>query len=68
MKKKIIAMLVMFLFCFSMGIPVFADDMEGFADEYYRVNDLADILTDSEEKTLCKKNTSKISRKKLNSL
>ena len=55
MKKKIIAMLVMFLFCFSMGIPVFADDMEGFADEYYRVNDLADILTDSEEKTLCKK-------------
>ena len=31
------------------SIPALAADSDGFADEYYRLNDLADILSDSEE-------------------
>ena len=53
MKKKIIALLFALVICLSTAVPTFAAD--GFADEYYRVNDLADLLTDSEEAALLEK-------------
>ena len=52
MKKRIIAILFAFVFCFCAAAPAFASDSDGFADEYYRLNDLADILSDSEEEEL----------------
>lgn len=53
MKKKIIALLSALVLCLCVAVPAFAAD--GFADEYYRVNDLADLLTDSEEAALLQK-------------
>lgn len=53
MKKKLIALLFVLVLCLCTAVPVFAAD--GFADEYYRVNDLADLLTDSEESALLQK-------------
>ncbi len=52
MKKRIIAIIFAFVFCFCAAAPAFASDSDGFADEYYRLNDLADILDDSEEEEL----------------
>ena len=41
---------MLLVFCVSMAVPAFADgetkDSGGFADEYYRLQDLAGILTD----------------------
>mgnify|MGYP004477465591 CR=1 FL=1 len=53
MKKKIIALLFALVLCLCTAVPAFAAD--GFADEYYRVNDLADLLTDSEKAALLQK-------------
>ena len=53
MKKKITALLFALVLCLCTAVPAFAAD--GFADEYYRVNDLADLLTDSEEAALLDK-------------
>ena len=53
MKKKLTALLFVLVLCLCMAIPAFAAD--GFADEYYRVNDLADLLTDREEEALLQK-------------
>ena len=53
MKKKMIALLFVLALCLCAAVPAFAAD--GFADEYYRVNDLADLLTDSEEAALLQK-------------
>ena len=55
MKKKVMAMMLVLLLCLCTVIPVFADDSEGFVDAYYRLNDLADILTDDEEAALLEK-------------
>ena len=52
MKKKIISMLFILVLCLGMAMPAFATETEGFADEYYRVIDMADLLTDSEEASL----------------
>lgn len=52
MKKKITVILFVLILCLCTTIPAFAADTDGFADEYYRVNDLADILSDSEEAAL----------------
>ena len=52
MKKKMISFLLILILCLGMTIPAYAEDSEGFADEYYRVNDLADLMTDSEESEL----------------
>lgn len=51
MKKKISILLFVFALCLSMPFPTYAAD-NGFADAYYRVIDMADLLTDSEEATL----------------
>ena len=52
MKKKMISFLLILILCLGMTIPAYAEDSEGFADEYYRVQDLADLMTDSEENEL----------------
>ncbi len=53
MKKKITALLFALVLCLCTAVPAFAAD--AFADEYYRVNDLADLLTDSDEAALLNK-------------
>ena len=56
MKKKFTAIAIMLALalCLCTAIPVFAADADGFADEYLRLNDMADLLTDSEEAELLK--------------
>ena len=49
MKKKIILVFLTFVLCLFSFFPVFAEEEnEGFADEYYRLMDMASLLTDSE--------------------
>ena len=48
-KMKMISFLLILILCLGMTIPTYAEDSEGFADEYYRVQDQADLMTDSEE-------------------
>lgn len=55
MKKKISVLLFAIVLCLGTAIPAFATETEGFADEYYRVVDMADLLTDSEETALIEK-------------
>lgn len=55
MKKKISVFLFIVVLCLSTAIPAFATESDGFADEYYRVVDMADLLTDSEETALIEK-------------
>lgn len=50
MKKKIFLLLFVICLCLSTALPLYAAD--GFADLYYRVVDMADLLTDSEETAL----------------
>lgn len=53
MKKKISVILFVITVCLCMTVPAFAT--EEFADKYYRVIDMADLLTESEEADLIKK-------------
>lgn len=53
MKKRICAFLFIFILCFSTVFT--ASATEGFADEFYRVVDMADLLSDSEEAALNEK-------------
>lgn len=55
MKKKISVILFVIVLCLSMALPVFAAEADGFADKYYRVVDMADLLTDGDEETLIEK-------------
>lgn len=55
MKKKISVFLFVIALCLSTALPAFAAETDGFADEYYRVVDMADLLTDSEEAALIEK-------------
>ena len=58
MKKRISMILVLLILCFSMAVPTFtvdgAEDTDGFADEYYRLQDLAGVLTAEEDRELQK--------------
>lgn len=54
MKKKILVIMISFVLCLCTAVTVFAED-EGFANEYERVQDLAELLSDSEEKALIDK-------------
>lgn len=40
------------MLCFTAAFPAFAAETDGFANEYYRVVDMADLLTDDEETIL----------------
>lgn len=55
MKKKIWAALISLVLCLCTVAPAFVAQAEGFTNEYQRVQDLADILTDSEEAALSEK-------------
>ncbi len=58
MKKRISMILMLLVLCFSMAVPAFAtggaEDTDGFVDEYYRLQDLADVLTEEETSELQK--------------
>lgn len=53
-RKKIVAVLSILLLTAFFPVPTAAagGDGEGFAEEYYRLMDMADLLSDSEEETL----------------
>ena len=53
-RKKIVAVLSVLLLTAFFPVPATAAgrDGEGFAEEYYRLMDMADLLSDSEEETL----------------
>ncbi len=55
MKKRIIAIIFVLALCFCAVIPAFATDADGFADKYERVQDMAELLSESEEAALTKK-------------
>ena len=55
MKKKITAIIFALILCFCTMVPTFAADSDGFADEYCRLNDLANLLSDNEESALIEK-------------
>ena len=52
MKKRISMILLLLVLCFSMAVSAFATDgaegTDGFVDEYYRMQDLAGVLTEEE--------------------
>ena len=49
MKKKISILFLTFLICLLSIVPVFAEaEDEGFTDEYYRMMDMAGLLSDSD--------------------
>lgn len=50
MKKKLYVVLFAFVLCFQTALVLQA--AEGFADEYYRVVDMAELLTDEEKAAL----------------
>lgn len=58
MKKRISMVLVLLIFCFSIAISVFAADgvekTDGFANEHYRLQDFAGVLTEEETSELQK--------------
>lgn len=55
MKKKISVILFAIVICLGTVLPAFAGETDGFADEYYRVVDMANLLTDCEETALNEK-------------
>ena len=52
MKKKILVILFSLVIGLCVSVPAFAAQTDGFASEYERVQDLADLLSDSEEAAL----------------
>ena len=55
MKKKILLILLSLVIGLCVSVPAFAAQADGFASEYERVQDLADLLSDSEEAALLEK-------------
>ena len=55
MKKKILVILFSLVIGLCVSVPAFAAQTDGFASEYERVQDLADLLSDSEEAALLTK-------------
>nr|WP_294680737.1 TPM domain-containing protein [uncultured Anaerotignum sp.] len=54
MKKKILGVLFSLILCLCAAVPAFAET-EGFASEYLRVQDLAELLTEDQEAALLDK-------------
>ena len=52
MKKKLFVILLLPVLCLCMAVPASAAETDGFADEYYRVIDMADLLTEGERAAL----------------
>ena len=55
MKKKITAMIFALILCLCAVTPAFAANSDGFVGECNRLNDAANLLTDSEEAELLAK-------------
>lgn len=55
MKKKISVIIFVLVLCISTVLPVFAAETDGFVDEYYRVADMAELLTETERTALLEK-------------
>lgn len=53
MKKRLGMLLLALALCLSLAVPAFA--AEGFADEYYRLYDEGELLTEEEEAALLEK-------------
>lgn len=55
MKKKISVILFAIVLCLTTALPVLATEGDGFANEYYRVADMAYLLTEGEKQVLIEK-------------
>lgn len=55
MKKKLLLILFVIVLVFSMALPVLAAEGEGFSEEYYRVADMAEVLSAEDEASLIQK-------------
>ncbi len=55
MKKKLFLILLVVVLCLATAFPVCAAENEGFADEYYRVIDMAGLLTESDALSIIEK-------------
>lgn len=65
MKKKILVILFSLVIGLCVSVPAFAAQADGFANEYERVQDLAGLLSDSEEKALSTKLNEICNRQKM---
>lgn len=54
MKKRIRTVFLVVMFCFFAAVPAYAQEsrIDGFAEEYFRLMDQAELLTDKEERRL----------------
>lgn len=52
MKRKINLIIFAVMLCLCTVFPVYASDAEGFTEEYYRLNDLAGLLTEEENQSI----------------
>ena len=45
MKKRILSFMTILILCLGLAVPAFAEETEGFANEYPRVIDNAELLS-----------------------
>ena len=55
MKKRILSFMTILILCLGLAVPAFADETEGFANEYPRVIDNAELLSTDERELLTSK-------------
>ena len=55
MKKKILSFMTLLILCLGLAVPAFAEETEGFANEYPRVIDNAELLSADERELLTSK-------------
>ncbi|MFR7667892.1 MAG: hypothetical protein ACLU00_05020 [Mediterraneibacter faecis] len=48
MKKRILSFMTILILCLGLAVPAFAEETEGFANEYPRVIDNAELLSTDE--------------------
>ena len=55
MKKRILSFMTILILCLGLAVPAFAEKTEGFANEYPRVIDNAELLSTDERELLTSK-------------
>ena len=55
MKKRILSFMTILILCLGLAVPAFAEETEGFANEYPRVIDNAELLSADERELLTSK-------------
>ena len=55
MKKRILSFMTILILCLGLAVPAFAEETEGFANEYPRVIDNAELLSTDERELLTSK-------------